>query len=75
MEELRPEIDETTLSEADRELVESFQQAWDDMAEAVRNLSSEDQERFVNELREAIDGGIRRRVEWLDQEAKSSDTA
>jgi len=66
MAEIRTKLAETSLDDARRERVESFQAAWDAMVEAVAALSPEDQERFVRELTEAIDGGIRRRVAWLD---------
>jgi len=48
---------------------ESLRSAREAMAAEVRALSSEVQERFVRELTEAIDGGIRRRVAWLDATA------
>ena len=49
-------------AEARRERVEAFQVAWDDMVAAVAALSPEDQERFEREMRDAISGGIQRRV-------------
>ncbi len=76
MVEIRAEPDAATLDDdARRRRVESFQSAWDAMVDAVAALSPEDQERFVRELTEAIDGGIRRRVAWLDATAEPGDAA
>ena len=56
-------------AEARRERVEAFQVAWDDMVAAVAALSPEDRDRFEREMRDAINGGIGRRVAWLDASA------
>lgn len=55
-----------TAEEERRGGVTSVQQAWDAMADVVARLPPEDQQRFVRELSEAVDGAIRRRVAWLD---------
>jgi hypothetical protein len=61
--QVRAQQDSNELdAEARRERVEAFQVAWDDMVAAVAALSPEDQERFEREMRDAISGGIQRRV-------------
>lgn len=42
---------------------------WDALSDEVRQLSPEDQDRFIRELTEAIDEGMCSRVERLDRAA------
>ena len=73
--QVRAQQDSNELdAEARRERVEAFQVAWDDMVAAVAALSPEDQERFEREMRDAISGGIQRRVVWLGASATAEQT-
>jgi hypothetical protein len=58
------------IDELDRErLADEFMHAWDAFSDQVRCLPEDEQDRFVREWTEAIDDGIRTRVERLDRAA------
>ncbi len=58
-------LDDATRKQQADELMAAL----DALVAEVAKLSPEDQERLERELREAADGAIRRRVDYLDREA------
>lgn len=55
-------------------MADEFMQAWDAFSDQIRLLPVEDQDRFVREWTEAIDEGIRTRVDRLDRAARRRPT-